>query len=104
MTSSIEVKRHMAAPPTWIPYGPAEVILLHHLYDPDCERDLGHRHNGGSWREAQESHIVPLQIGPASIEFWSDGTWEWFLSTKTSSSSFEPTDGHRANDHRRITA
>ena len=59
--------------------------------------------------KADKLDIVPLQFGPASIEFWSEGTWEWFLADLAgfyltepkgeSETSIEATSQHKYSPH-----
>jgi len=56
-----------------------------------CDEDI--------WCKEHKSNIVPLQIGPTAIEFWSQITWDRFLSaTCTSEIVARRSDDERDNE------
>ena len=67
--------------------GAAEAFLLCCLFEVVPVSRSKHPSDENLWSEARKSNIVPLQLGPASVEFWSQGTWDRFLSTVGSSHS-----------------
>ena len=52
----------------------AEVFLLYRLFEVVPVRCSKHQCDENSWSKAKKSNIAPLQLGPASIEWWSERT------------------------------
>ena len=71
----------------WILWGAVESLLLYCRFDFIWERRSTHSCDESLVSEERKSNIVPLQLGPASIEWWSEGTWDRFLSAVDSSDS-----------------
>ncbi len=88
----------MTADTVWILCSAAQAFLLCFLFDfsPEAEPYSPRGPGEALPSDAPKSNIVPLQlVGPASIAFWSEGTWARFLSS---------VDGANSDDRRNESA
>ena len=76
-------------------YRVAEIIRLCRLFDFICKRESSHQFTETISTRENQANIVPIQFGIATIEFWSQGTWNRFLSGVNSSHSTRPKARHR---------